>query len=79
MNVVKQIVIKTLISFAAVLVLVSGASAADLKIGVVNLPLLMDRSPQTKQAFVALQEEFAPRQRDMLAKQKDLQTKDDNY
>lgn len=79
MNVVKQIVTKTLISFAAVLVLVSGASAADLKIGVVNLPLLMDRSPQTKQAFEALQEEFAPRQRAMLAKQKDLQTKDDNY
>ena len=79
MNVVKQIVIKSLVGFAAVLILISPASAQDLKIGVVNLPLLMDRSPQTKQAFVALQEEFAPRQRAMLAKQKDLQTKDENY
>ncbi len=79
MNVVKQIVIKTLVAFSAVLILASVASAQDLKIGVVNLPLLMDSSPQTKQAFVALQEEFSPRQREMLAKQKDLQTKDENY
>jgi outer membrane protein len=49
------------------------ATAQELKIGVVNVPLLMDRAPQTKAAMDALQEEFAPRQREILAKQTELQ------
>ncbi len=51
----------------------SPATAQELKIGVVNVPLLMDRAPQTKAAMDALQEEFAPRQREILAKQTELQ------
>jgi outer membrane protein len=49
------------------------ATAQELKIGVVNVPLLMDRAPQTKVAMSALEEEFQPRQRDILAKQKELE------
>ncbi len=49
------------------------AAAQELKIGVVNVSLLMDRAPQTKAAMDALQEEFAPRQREILAKQTELQ------
>ncbi len=49
------------------------AAAQDLKIGVVNVSLLMDRAPQTKAAMDALQDEFAPRQREILAKQTELQ------
>jgi len=49
------------------------AAAQDLKIGVVNIPVLMDRAPQTAAAMEALQEEFAPRQREFLAKQKELE------
>lgn len=45
----------------------------DIKIGVVNVPVLMDQAPQAKVAMDALQEEFAPRQRDILAKQKELE------
>jgi outer membrane protein len=41
-----------------------------MKIGVVNIPVLMEQAPQTKSAMDALQEEFAPRQREFLAKQK---------
>ncbi|MCP5090399.1 MAG: OmpH family outer membrane protein [Gammaproteobacteria bacterium] len=54
------------------------AVAQDMKIGVVSLPALIERAPQTKIAMDALQEEFAPRQREFLAKQKefeDLSTK----
>ena len=48
----------------------SGAAVAqELKIGVVNVPVLMERAPQAKVAMDALQEEFAPRQREVLAKQ----------
>jgi outer membrane protein len=49
------------------------AQAQDLKVGVVNVPLLMDRAPQAKVAMDALQEEFAPRQREIMAKQKEYQ------
>ena len=49
------------------------AAAQDLKIGVVNVSLLMDRAPQTKAAMDALQEEFAPRQREIIAKQKEFE------
>ncbi len=38
-----------------------------------NVPLLIDRAPQTKAAMDALEEEFAPRQREILAKQKEYQ------
>jgi len=48
----------------------SGAAIAqELKVGVVNVPVLMERAPQAKVAMDALQEEFAPRQRDIVAKQ----------
>ncbi len=49
------------------------ASAQELKIGVVNVPLLMDRAPQTKAAMDALEQEFAPRQREFAAKAKELE------
>ena len=49
------------------------AAAQELKIGVVNVPVLLDRAPQTKAAMDALQEEFAPRQREFIAKQKELE------
>jgi outer membrane protein len=44
-----------------------------MKIGVVNVPLLMDRAPQTKAAMDALEEEFAPRQREFAARAKELE------
>ncbi len=50
----------------------AGAQEA-LRIGVVNIPVLMERAPQTKAAMDALQEEFAPRQREFLAKQKEYE------
>ncbi|MEX2495745.1 MAG: OmpH family outer membrane protein [Woeseia sp.] len=49
------------------------AAAQDIKIGVVNVTALMEQAPQAKQAMDALQEEFAPRQRTILAKQKELE------
>lgn len=57
-----------LLAFAAV-----PATAQEQKIGFVNVPVLMDRAPQTKAAMDALEEEFAPRQREILAKQKEFQ------
>jgi outer membrane protein len=50
------------------------ALAQNLKIGVVNVPALMQAAPQAKVAMDALQEEFAPRQREVIAKQKEFDT-----
>ena len=73
MSFVKQQVVKAVIGVALVSVLAFPAMAQEVKIGVVNLPALIERAPQTKAAMDALQEEFAPRQREFLAKQKEFE------
>lgn len=73
MSFVKLNIIRVAIGIALVSALAMPASAQGLKIGVVNIPALMERSPQTKAAMDALQEEFAPRQREFLAKQKEYE------
>lgn len=73
MNFLKQHFSKSLIAMMLVVVFALPAAAQELKVGVVNVPLLMDRAPQTKAAMDALEEEFAPRQREILAKQKEYQ------
>jgi outer membrane protein len=78
MNFVKQQFVRLVFGVALIGAFCMPASAQQLKIGVVNVPALMERAPQTKAAMDALQEEFAPRQREVLAKQKefeDLQAK----
>lgn len=64
---------KTLFATTLVAGLALTANAQELKIGVVNVPALMDRAPQTQVAMSALEEEFQPRQRDIIAKQKELE------
>lgn len=73
MSVIKQHFGKALIGIALLFVITGPAMAQELKIGVVNVPVLMDRAPQAKLAMDALQEEFAPRQREILAKQKEYE------
>ncbi len=73
MSLVKQKMVKTVFGIAMVFVLALPAVAQETKIGVVSLPALIERAPQTKIAMDALQEEFAPRQREFLAKQKEFE------
>ncbi len=56
-----------------------GAAQAQqqLKIAFVNVPRLLEEAPQAKGAMQALQDEFAPRQRDIVAQQKDLKGKEE--
>jgi outer membrane protein len=54
-----------------------GAAHAELKIAVVNVPRLLEEAPQAKASMQALQDEFAPRQRSIVAQQKDLKTKEE--
>jgi outer membrane protein len=73
MSLVKQNMVKAVIGIAMVFALALPAAAQEAKIGVVSLPALIERAPQTKIAMDALQEEFAPRQREFLAKQKEFE------
>ncbi len=50
---------------------------AEVKLATVNFQRLMEESNQAKSASQVLQDEFAPRQRELQQKQKDLQTKQD--
>ncbi|HEU4601628.1 MAG TPA: OmpH family outer membrane protein [Steroidobacteraceae bacterium] len=54
-----------------------GAAHAEMKIAVVNVPRLLDEAPQAKAAMQALSDEFAPRQREIVAQQKDLKAKEE--
>lgn len=73
MNFVKQHLLRAAFGVALTCAVAFPAAAQELKIGVVNIPVLMERAPQTKAAMDALREEFAPREREFLARQKELQ------
>jgi outer membrane protein len=49
------------------------AYAQESKIGVVSLQAIVERAPQTKAVMDALREEFAPREREIVAKQKEIE------
>ncbi|HEY4369979.1 MAG TPA: OmpH family outer membrane protein [Steroidobacteraceae bacterium] len=66
-----------LLSTSLALLAPFAAAHAELKIAVVNVPRLLEEAPQAKQAMQALQDEFAPRQRTIVATQKELKTKEE--
>ena len=78
MNVVKLHLGKSIIVIALLFSLSLPAIAQEVKIGVVNVPVLMEQAPQARVAMAELEEEFQPRQRAIVAKQaefKDLSEK----
>jgi outer membrane protein len=54
-------------------------NAGALKIGYVNFPAIVDQAPQTEELKTRLRDEFAPRQRDLVAMQTALQEKQETY
>jgi len=69
MNVVKLHTGKVIAVIALLFSITLPAVAQEVKIGVVNVPVLMEQAPQARVAMAALEEEFQPRQRAILAKQ----------
>lgn len=51
---------------------VGGAFAADVKIGFVDIPYLIDEAPQAQAASIRLEQEFAPRQAAIKSRKTDL-------
>ncbi|MCH7537673.1 MAG: OmpH family outer membrane protein [Proteobacteria bacterium] len=73
MSFVKQQLVRVLLCVALVCGLAMPAAAQQTKIGVVSLQVIVERAPQTKAVMDALREEFAPREREILAKQKEIE------
>jgi outer membrane protein len=67
--------IRWLPALALLVATAAHAQTSGLKIGVINVPRLLDQAPQAQAAMNALQDEFAPRQRDLVTAQRNLQQK----
>jgi len=48
------------------------AQAAEIKIGFVNVPQILEKAPQAEKAKVTLEKEFSPRSKRLLASQKEI-------
>ena len=73
MNVVRPNLLKTLAAVGLIFSVCVSASAQEVKIGVVNIPQLMEQAPQARVAMEALNEEFKPREREIVARQTEFQ------
>jgi outer membrane protein len=60
-------------------IMVSAQANAEIKVGVVNFQKLLEDAPQTKTAMQALENEFAPRRRELLTMQNDLKARDEKF
>jgi outer membrane protein len=58
------------------LALVPAYASAEVKMGYVNFQKLLEEAPQTKTAMQGLENEFAPRRRELLTMQNDLKARD---
>jgi outer membrane protein len=56
------------------LLLVANVSYADLKIGFVNIPAVLEKAPQAEKAKKRLEQKFSPRDKQLVAQQKEIQS-----
>jgi outer membrane protein len=56
------------------LLLAANVSYADLKIGFVNIPAVLEKAPQAEKAKKRLEQKFSSRDKQLVAQQKEIQT-----
>lgn len=61
----------------AVLIFVPATALSETKIGFVNIAKLMEDAPQVKSATKKMEGEFAPREKELVALQKEIKTLED--
>jgi outer membrane protein len=59
--------------------LASTQASAEIKLGYVNFQKLLEEAPQTKTAMQALENEFAPRRRELLTMQNEMKARDEKF
>jgi outer membrane protein len=67
---------KTKIALFLGLLLAANASYADLKIGFVNIPAVLEKAPQAEKAKKRLEQEFSPRDKQLVQSMDEKMTKD---
>ncbi len=65
---------KTKIALFLGLLFIANVSFADLKIGFVNIPAVLEKAPQAEKAKKRLEQEFSPRDKQLVAQQKDIES-----
>jgi len=55
----------------------AASSAAGFRVGFVNVAKVMDKAPQATEARKRIEREFAPRERALIARQKDVRARED--
>lgn len=68
-----------LATFLMCFALISYAEEAPVKLGVVNVGLLLEQAPQAKDASANLEKEFAPQQNELKALASNLEKKQNDY
>jgi len=68
---------KTKIALFLGLLLTANVSFAELKIGFVNIPAVLEKAPQPEKAKKRLEQEFSPRDKQLVAQQKEIQSKEE--
>lgn len=68
----EKMIKKFLSVFVISFVVLSNASAADIKIGFVNVPRVLEKAPQAEKAKKDLEKEFSPRDKRLLAEKKKI-------
>ena len=56
------------------LLFVANVSYADLKIGFVNIPAVLEKAPQAEKAKKRLEQKFSPRDKQLVSQQKEIQS-----
>ena len=75
MRLIKRVAVAAIFTLGAWPGFLLAQTVGDLKIGVVNFPVLLSESPQAQMATQTLQDEFAPRQREVVAQQTEFMEK----
>ena len=65
---------KTKIALFLGLLFITNVSFADLKVGFVNIPLVLEKAPQAEKAKKRLEQEFSPRDKQLVAQQKEIES-----
>lgn len=66
-----------LITGVLIIALTGIVNAADIKIGFVNVAKILEKAPQTEKAKIALEKEFSPRSKRLVASQKAIKKLDE--
>jgi outer membrane protein len=66
------------ITLLAALSVCSGTVLAEVKIGFVDTAKLLEDAPQAKSAQSKIESEFSPREKELVALQREIKTKEDN-